>query len=121
MGAACARGTCEKRDNGDVQRLPTAAIGATGFIVGFAVAVVSGSRALGGLVLGICGVICIAIWLQRDGRRTATALTIAAAFAFAFSHLLGLLIGAWPAVLLTTAAMAALCWRVSDSRAGAES
>ena len=104
------------RDNGNVQRLPTAAIGATGFIAGFAAALTSGSRALGGLVLGICGLICIAIWLRRDGRQTATALTIAAAFAFAFSHLLGLVIGAWPAVLLTTAGMAALCWRVSDSR-----
>jgi hypothetical protein len=102
-----------------VQRLPTAAIGATGFIVGFAVAVISGSRALGGVVLGICGVVCIAIWLRRDGRRVATALTIAAALAFALSHVLGLVIGAWPAVLLTTAAMAGLCWRVSDSRPGA--
>jgi hypothetical protein len=100
-----------------VQRLPTAAIGATGFIAGFAVAVISGSRALGGVVLGICGVVCIAIWLRRDGRQTATALTIAAVLAFALSHVLGLLIGAWPAVLLTTAGMAALCWRVSDSHA----
>lgn len=99
--------------------MPTAAIGATGFIAGFAVAVISGSRGLGGVVLGICGVVCIAIWLRRDGRGIATALTIASVLAFALSHLLGLVIGAWPAVLLTTAAMAGLCWRVSDSRAGA--
>lgn len=107
------------RDNERVERLPTAAIGATGFIVGFAVAVISGSRALGGVVLGLCGVVCIAIWLRRDGRQVATALTTAAVLAFALSHLLGLVIGAWPAVLLTTAAMAGLCWRVSDSRAAA--
>jgi hypothetical protein len=103
-----------------VQHLPTAAIGATGFIAGFAVAVISGSRALGGVVLGICGVVCIAIWLRRDGRGVATALTIAAVLAFALSHVLGLLIGAWPAVLLTTTAMAGLCWRVSDSRVHGE-
>jgi hypothetical protein len=100
-----------------VRRLPTAAIGATGFIAGFAVAVISGSRTFGGLVLGICGAVCIAIWLRRDGRQVASALTAAAVLAFALSHLLGLVIGAWPAVLLTTAAMAGLCWRVSDSRA----
>jgi hypothetical protein len=103
-----------------MQRLPTAAIGATGFIAGFAVAVLSGSRALGGVLLAICGVACIAIWVRRDGRGVAIALTIAAVLAFALSHLLGLLIGAWPAVLLTTTAMAAVCWRVSDSRARAQ-
>jgi hypothetical protein len=107
------------RDNARVRHLPTAAIGATGFIAGFAVALISGSRALGGVVLAICGAMCIAIWLQRDGRQVATKLTIAAVVAFVLSHLLGLVIGAWPAVLLTTAAMAGLCWRVSDSRAGA--
>jgi hypothetical protein len=100
-----------------VQRVPTAAIGATGFIVGFAVALMSGSRALGGVVLGICGAACIVVWLRRDGRQVAATLTIAALIAFALSHVLGLVIGAWPAVLLTTAATAALCWRVSDSRA----
>ncbi|MGO9892429.1 MAG: hypothetical protein ACLP0L_31660 [Solirubrobacteraceae bacterium] len=96
--------------------LPTAPIAATGLIVGFGVAVLSGSRALGGVVLAICGLACIAIWLRRDGRGTATVLTIAGLLAFALSHLLGLVIGAWPAVLLTAVVTAALYWRVSDSR-----
>ena len=96
--------------------LPTAPIAATGLIVGFGVAVLSGSRALGGVVLAICGLACIAIWLRRDGRGTAIMLTIAGLLAFALSHLLGLVIGAWPAVLLTAAVTAALYWRVSDSR-----
>ncbi len=99
-----------------MQRLPTAPIAATGFIAGFGVAVMSGSRALGGLVLAACGLACLAIWLQRDGRPTAILLTIAGLFAFALSHLLGLIIGAWPAVLLTAAGTAFLCWRASDSR-----
>jgi hypothetical protein len=99
-----------------VESLRTAPIAATGFIGGFAVAVASGSRALGGVVLGICGLVCIAIWLRRDGRQTAALLAVAALFAFALSHVLGLVIGAWPAVLLTAAGTAALCWRVSDSR-----
>jgi hypothetical protein len=95
---------------------PTAAIAATGLIVGFGVAVASGSRALGGVVLAICGLACIAIWLRRDGRDTAIMLTIAGLVAFALSHVLGLVIGAWPAVLSTAAVTAAVCWWVSDSR-----
>jgi hypothetical protein len=100
-----------------VKNLPTALIAATGLVAGFAVAVASGSRALGGLVLVICGLPCIATWLRRDGRRTAIVLTVAGLLAFALSHVLGLLIGAWPAVLLTAAGTAALYWRASDSRA----
>jgi hypothetical protein len=100
-----------------VNRPPTALLAAIGLIGGFAVAVITGSRALGGVVLVIFGVACIAIWLRRDGRQTAIGLTLAALVAFALSHVLGLVIGAWPAVLVTAAGTAALCWRASDSRA----
>jgi hypothetical protein len=100
-----------------MDRVLTAPIAATGFIAGFAVAVLSGSRALGGVVLAACGLVCLAIWLRRDGRQTATRLTIAAFLAFVLSHVLGLVIGAWPAVLLTAAGIALLCWRASDLRA----
>ena len=95
---------------------PTALLAATGLIAGFGVAVASGSRALGGIVLAIFGVACIAIWLRRDGRQTAIMLAVAGLLAFAISHVLGLVIGAWPAVLLTASGTAALCWRASDSR-----
>jgi hypothetical protein len=98
-------------------RLPTAPIAAFGLIAGYGVAVVSGSRPLGGLVLAASGVLCIAIWLRRDGRRTAVLLTGAGLCAFAVSHIAGLIIGAWPAVLLVAAATGWLCWRVSDSGA----
>ena len=97
-------------------RTSTALLAATGLIGGFAVAVISGSRALGGVVLVIFGVACIAIWLRRDGRQTATMLTMAALGAFALSHVLGLVIGAWPAVFAAAAATAVLCWRACDSR-----
>jgi len=99
-----------------VTRIATAPIAATGLIAGFGVAVASGSRPLGGIVLAGCGLLCVMIWLQRDGRRTAGLLTMAGLFAFALSHVLGLVIGAWPAVLVAAAATATLCWRVSDSR-----
>jgi hypothetical protein len=37
--------------------------------------------------------------------------------AFVASHVLALAIGAWPAVLVSAAAVAVLCWRVSDAPA----
>ena len=94
----------------------TAPVAAAGLIAGYAVAVASGSRPLGGLVLAAFAIVCIAVWLRRDGRRTAAILTGAGLAAFILSHALGLVIGAWPAVLVSAAAIGAVCWRVSDSR-----
>lgn len=99
-------------------RVPTAPAAAFGLIAGYAVAVGSGSRPLGGAVMGVCGVGCIAVWLRRDGRRTAAWLTATGLLAFAISHLLGMLIGAWPSVIVVSAVTAMLCWRLSDRRRG---
>ena len=98
------------------RHLLTAPLAATGLIAGYGVAVVSGSRPLGGLVLACFGLVCIAIWLGRDGGRTAAMLTGIGLLAFALSHVLGLVIGAWPAVLLAAAGTAIACWVISDSR-----
>jgi hypothetical protein len=97
-------------------RFATAPLAAAGLIAGYAVAVATGSRPLGGLVLAVCGLVCVAAWLRRDGRRTAALLTIAGLTAFALSHVIGLIIGPWPAVLLAAAAAGVLSWRLSDSR-----
>jgi hypothetical protein len=97
-------------------RVATAPIAATGLVAGFAVAVASDSRPLGGVVLAGCGLTCMAVWARRDGRRVTLGLTGAGLAAFALSHVLGLVIGAWPAVGTVAAATAALCWRYSDSR-----
>ena len=99
-------------------RIATAPVAAGGLVAGFAVAVVTGSRPLGGVVLAACGLTCIAVWLRRDGRRITIQLTAAGLLAFALSHILGRVIGAWPSVLLVAAGTAALCWRLSDSRRG---
>ena len=119
--------TAAARANGRVpiirgmrQNVATAPIAATGLIAGYGVAVASGSRPLGGLVLAACGLVCIAIWLGRDGGRTAALLALVGIVAFAVSHLLGLLIGSWPAVLVVAAATAYACWRLSDSRRAAQ-
>jgi hypothetical protein len=98
------------------ERVMTAPLAATGLVAGFGVAVASGSRPLGGLVLATCGLACVAVWMRRDGRRITIQLTAAGLLAFALSHVLGLVIGAWPSVLVVAAATAALCWRRSDSR-----
>jgi hypothetical protein len=97
-------------------RVATAPIAAGGLIAGYGIAVASGSRPLGGLVLAGCGLACIAIWRRRDGRRTTMLLTLVGALAFAISHVLGQVMGAWPAVLLVATATGAVCWRFSDSR-----
>jgi hypothetical protein len=97
-------------------RVPTAPIAATGLIGGFAVAVATGSRPLGGALMAVLGLGCIAVWLHRDGRSTALKLTATGLLAFAISHVLGLVIGAWPSVIVVSAVTAALCWRLSDSR-----
>jgi hypothetical protein len=104
-----------RRDAGLEARIATAPIAAAGLIAGFGIALATGSRPLGGVVLAACGLVCVVIWLRRDGRRTAALLTIAGLFAFAVSHVLGLLIGPWPAVIAVAAATATVCWRVSDS------
>jgi hypothetical protein len=98
------------------ERVATAPLAATGLITGFGVAVGSGSRPLGGVVMAAFGLTCIAVWMRRDGRRVAAQLTAVGLFAFAFSHVLGLLIGAWPSVLVVSAGTAVACWRLSDSR-----
>ena len=97
-------------------RVPTSLLAATGLIAGFGVAVGTGSRPLGGLVMAAFGLTCIYVWTRRDGRATATRLTLVGLAAFALSHVLGLVIGAWPSVLLVSAVTAWFCWRWSDAK-----
>lgn len=85
--------------------------------MGFGVAVATDSRLLGGLVLVACGLPCIVIWARRHDRRTAALLTLGGLAAFALSHGIGILIGPWPAVVLTAALTSAVYWRLSDSYA----
>ncbi len=96
--------------------IPTAPVAATSLIAGFAVAVSTGSRPLGGVVLAIGGLWCIQAWVHRHGRRTAVILGCVGFGAFVVSHLLGLLVGAWPAVLFVSAVVAAVVWTQADAR-----
>jgi hypothetical protein len=96
--------------------LPTAPLAAAGLIAGYAVAAASGSRPLGGAVLAGFGLACVRVWLGRDGVRSTVILTAVGLSAFTLSHVIALLTGPWPAVLLAAAAAGAMSWRLSDSR-----
>jgi hypothetical protein len=97
--------------------LPTAPLAAGSLIAGYAVASASGSRPLGGVVLAAGGLWCVREWTRRNDARTAAILAGVGLVAFAGSHVLALALGAWPAVLLVSAAMGAATWALADSRA----
>src|SRR5262249_35861014 len=82
-------------------RLPTCPIAAGSLIAGFAVAELTGVRAIGGLVLVAAMLWCGLRWRAALGLGRALTLVAVYLVAFALSHLLGLAIGAWPAVLAT--------------------
>lgn len=99
-------------------RIPTAPVAAASLIVGYAVAVFTGSRPLGGIVLALGGLWCVHQWSIRRDRRTALTLGCVGLAAFALSHLIALAIGAWPAVLLAAAVVGAVVWERADTDAG---
>jgi hypothetical protein len=96
--------------------VPTAPVAAASLIVAYAVAVGTGSRPLGGVVLALGGLWCIQMWRRRHGTRTAATLACVGLGAFVISHVLALAIGAWPAVLLVSAVMATVAWMQADAR-----
>lgn len=99
-----------------VRSTPTAPVAAGSLIAGYAVAVGTGSRPLGGVVLAAGGVWCIREWARRNDARTAVVLGCAGFAAFVLSHVLARAIGAWPAVLLVSAALAVAAWLRADTR-----
>jgi hypothetical protein len=100
-----------------VRPLPTAPLAAGALVVGYAVAAGSGSRPLGGLVLIAAAIPCMRAWTLRRGPRTASALTGVGLAALILSHLIALATGAWPAVLISAAAMGAAAWVYADAPA----
>ncbi|HXA54898.1 MAG TPA: hypothetical protein VNV37_08500 [Solirubrobacteraceae bacterium] len=98
-----------------MRAIPTAPVAAASLVVGYAVVVATGSRPLGGVVLALGGLWCIHAWLQRHGARTATTLGCVGLGLFITSHLLALLMGAWPSVLVVAGIMAAVAWVRADA------
>jgi hypothetical protein len=100
-----------------VRTMPTAPVAAASLIAGFGVAVSTGSRPLGGVVLVVGGLWCIHAWWRRHGARTAATLACVDFGAFVVSHVLGMVIGAWPSVLFVSVVVAAVTWTQADARA----
>jgi hypothetical protein len=99
-----------------VRPIPTAPLAAGSLIAGWGAVAASGSRTLGGVVLALGGACCVAVWRRRHGWRLAARLLAVGFAAFVVSHVLGLLIGAWPAVLLVASVGGAVVWACADSR-----
>lgn len=87
--------------------MPTAPVAAGSLIAGYAVAVRSGIRPLGGAVFATGNAWCAREWSRRHGKPTAAALVGVQLGAFVGSHRLARRIGAWPAVLATAAVSSA--------------
>jgi len=106
-------------------RTRIAATAALTLVLGFAIASLTGSRPLGGVVLVLGGALC-AWWMTREVGALRAGLTLVVVFAlFVVSHPLGHVIGAWPSVLLVAAlaggvayALAADSWETFRSRPG---
>ncbi|MDO8211298.1 hypothetical protein [Conexibacter sp. CPCC 206217] len=97
-----------------MQRLPTWIAAGGSLLLGFAVADVTGVRALGGIVLFLAALWCGLRWRREQGLAVGVALVLAYLAAFALSHPLGRAIGSWPAVLVVSAFVAAIVWARVD-------
>jgi thiol:disulfide interchange protein len=97
-------------------RLPTALVAAASLLLGFAVADVTGVRALGGVVLLAAAAWLYLRWREQAGPAAAAGLLATYGVLFAVSHLLGRAIGAWPAVIVVAVAAGAAAWVVADAR-----
>ncbi len=95
--------------------LPTWPIAAGGLLLGFAVAELTGVRAVGGVVLFAAALACGLRWRLLLGLPRALALVAVFLAGFALSHPLGDAIGAWPAVFVVAAVVGAIVWRAADA------
>ncbi len=96
-------------------RTRIAVVAALTLVVGFAVASLTGNRPLGGVVLVVGGALCT-WWMARTaGVLRAVVTLVAVVGLFVLSHPLGLVIGAWPSVLLVAAIAAVLAYALASS------
>lgn len=80
-----------------------AAVAAGSLVVGFAVAELTGVRALGGVVLLVAAGWCFVRWRRAEAMPVAVGLVLLYVAAFVGSHLLARVVGAWPSVLAVAA------------------
>jgi hypothetical protein len=98
-----------------MDRTPTWPVAAGSLALGFAVAQATGVRPLGGIVLIVGAGWCALRWKERVGIARAAGLVGLYAAAFAGSHVLGDVIGAWPSVAVVSAVVAGGTYAVADA------
>lgn len=96
-----------------MSRIPTAVLAALTLVVGFAVAELTDVRALGGVVL-LAGVAWCVVRARSAGWWRVGAVVLVGAVCFAGSHLLGRVIGAWPAVAVAALVLGAATFALVD-------
>jgi hypothetical protein len=99
-----------------MRELPTWPIAAGALLLGFAVAEITGVRAIGGVVLFLGGLACGLRWRLLLGLPRALALVGVFLVGFVLAHPLGHAIGSWPAVVLVAAVVGGIVWQVADRR-----
>ncbi|MGO1536311.1 MAG: hypothetical protein ACTHWM_05255 [Yaniella sp.] len=95
---------------------PTTGLVVAGMIGGYVSARVTKVRPLGGVVLGAAGIAAGRRWHRHSGPGTTALLSTIYLGAFGMSHPLAKKIGAWPSVLVSTAAAAGAAWVLNDSK-----
>ena len=97
-------------------RLTAALLAALTLIIGFAVASLTGNRALGGVVLLVGGAVCAWLWWRLAGPWRAAACVAIAGVAFVVSHPLGAMLTSWGSVVLVSAVTAGATYALTRSR-----
>ena len=97
-------------------RLTAALLAALTLIIGFAVASLTGNRALGGIVLLVGGAACAWLWWRLAGPWRAAACVAIAGIAFVVSHPLGAILTSWGSVVLVSAVTAGATYALTRSR-----
>lgn len=99
-----------------LRHIRTAPIVVLGLLGGWGMVEATGSRTAGGVVLFVLGCCAGFVWLSRDGWRRTTVLALVYLGCFVLAHVLGLVTGSWPAVILVAIVCAAATYVYSDRR-----
>lgn len=95
---------------------PTAGLVVTGMLGGYVTGRVTKQRPLAGVVLAAAGIAAGRRWYRNSGAGTTALLSAIYVGAFGASHPLAKKIGAWPAVLTSTAAAAGAARVLNDTK-----
>src|SRR5690625_4740347 len=95
---------------------PTAPLVVTGMLGGYVTGRVTKQRPLAGVVLGAAGIAAGMRWYRHSGAATTALLSAIYLGTFGASHPLAKKIGAWPSLLVSTAAAAGAARVLNDTK-----